>query len=96
MSLNRTSQPRSRAAAAMLLALLVGGCSGRDTDMAEKVARAEAAANRAESAALRAEAAAKRVQGTTDSAISDEPEPQDPPEEINPPDDPPENPNPVG
>jgi hypothetical protein len=47
--------------AASALALVLAGCSGRDTEMAEKLARAEAAAARAESAAIRAEAAAKRV-----------------------------------
>lgn len=42
-------------------ALLTGACSGRDTDMAEKLAAANAAAARAEAAANRAEEAASKL-----------------------------------
>jgi len=51
-------------AASLLLgsALLLGGCSGRDTSAAEKVAQINAAAERAEKAALRAEAAAAKIE----------------------------------
>lgn len=44
-------------AAAIVIAL--SGCSGRDTDMSEKLAAVDAAARRAEAAASRAESAAK-------------------------------------
>ncbi len=52
---------KSLVLAATALALVLAGCSGRDSDVAEKVARAEAAADRAEAAAKQAEAAAKRL-----------------------------------
>lgn len=55
------THPKTFVLAATALALVLSGCSGRDTDNAEKVARAEAAADRAEEAAKRAEAAAKRL-----------------------------------
>ncbi|WP_374531205.1 hypothetical protein [Novosphingobium sp.] len=48
-------------AAIAAAALLLGGCSGRDQELAENAARAEAAAKRAEDAAARAEAAAKKA-----------------------------------
>ncbi len=53
---------RSKAGAALLAAgLLLSGCSGRDTDLAEKSAAAEQSALRAEKAADRAEAAANKA-----------------------------------
>ena len=77
------THPKSLVLAASALALLLAGCSGRDTDMAEKLARAEAAANRAEEAATRAEAAVSRMpiaggqsSESTDSDQQDEPEPK--------------------
>lgn len=60
--------------AATALALVLAGCSGRDTDMAEKLARAEAAAQRAEDAAAKAEAAARRVPAARPPEPSSEPE----------------------
>lgn len=59
LTLRRSRKPVT--IAATTLALLLAGCSGRDADMAEKLARAEAAADRAEEAAKRAEAAVKRM-----------------------------------
>jgi TPP-dependent 2-oxoacid decarboxylase len=60
---------KSRLAALLLATALVAGCSGRDSEMAEKVAAANAAAMRAEQAAQRAEHAAANAQraqpGTT-------------------------------
>lgn len=65
--------------AASALVVTLAGCSGRDVDMAEKLARAEAAAQRAEDAAERAEGALKRVQATrppeAPARNNDEPEP---------------------
>lgn len=64
---------------AVALALALAGCSGRDTAMAEKLARAEAAAQRAETAADRAEASAKRrPPHASEPADDEEPEGQDP------------------
>ena len=60
MTTARQFAPKSRIVLAALLlapALLLGGC-GRDADLAEKVAAADAAALRAEAAAKRAEHAA--------------------------------------
>ena len=53
----------SNALAAVLLAALIplGGCSSRDTVLAEKLAAAEAAAARAEKAAVRAEKSAAKL-----------------------------------
>jgi len=48
--------------AAALAAALLAGCSGRDTDSAERLAEINAAAARAEQAAERAEAAAAKVE----------------------------------
>ncbi len=60
-----TPAPRQvRAAAAAVLAaamLALGGCSDRDTLLAEKVAAADAAALRAQQAAERAEAAVRQA-----------------------------------
>lgn len=57
---DRVPTPRkSLVLAATALALVLAGCSGRDE--AEKIARAEAAADRAEDAAKRAEAAARKL-----------------------------------
>lgn len=67
------AHPRSLVLAASALALLLAGCSSRDTDVAEKLARAEAAAARAESAAARAEASASRATRPT----ADQAEPMD-------------------
>lgn len=57
---------------ASILVLVLAGCSGRDTAMSEKLARAEAAADRAEAAATRAEAAAKRAPASARDATADE------------------------
>lgn len=66
--------------AATALALVLAGCSGRDSDVAEKLARAEAAADRAEDAAKRAETAAKRLPPPpVDAAPAEEEEPADQP-----------------
>ena len=53
------NKPVAGLAAIAAMALLLGGCSDRDQEMSEKLARTEAAAKRAEAAADRAEAAAK-------------------------------------
>ncbi len=50
------------AAAALAALALLGGCSGRDTAGAEKLAGINAAADRAEKAAVRAEIAAAKVE----------------------------------
>lgn len=56
-------KPGPVVAAATLMALaLLGGCSGRDTAGAEKLAAVNSAADRAEKAAVRAEAAAAKVE----------------------------------
>ena len=52
---------KSLVLAASALALVLAGCSGRDSNEAEKIARVEAAADRAEDAAKRAEAAARQL-----------------------------------
>ncbi len=44
------------------MTLVLGGCSGRDIETAEKIATANAAADRAELAATRAEKAASTVE----------------------------------
>lgn len=49
------------AAAALAVTALLGGCSGRDTAEAEKLAAINAAADRAEKAAVRAETAAAKL-----------------------------------
>jgi hypothetical protein len=49
-------------AALALIGTALTGCSGRDTDLSEKVAAADAAARRAEAAAVRAENAAKAAE----------------------------------
>lgn len=54
------------------LALVLAGCSGRDTEMAEKLARAEIAAKRAEAAAAKAEATAKRISARAPEPAADE------------------------
>ena len=64
MTTAQHSGPKSRTVLAALLfapALLLGGCSSRDTVLSEKVAAADAAAARAQMAADRAEKAANRV-----------------------------------
>lgn len=65
------------ALAALALSATLGGCSGRDTDVAEKVAAAEAAANRSEAAAKRAEEAAShsRRQSTQNEVVTEDVEP---------------------
>jgi hypothetical protein len=55
-------------------ALVINGCSGRDTDLAEKLAAVEAAAARAEAAADRAEKAAKTAGAPPVVAMDAEPE----------------------
>lgn len=61
MPIRSPRPPQMLGLAASALVLMLAGCSGRDTDMAEKLARAEAAAKRAEAAAERAEGAVKRI-----------------------------------
>ena len=62
---------RYRILAALLPVALLTACgSGRDADLAEKVARAEAAARRAEQSAQAAENAARRVGAQTAAAQS--------------------------
>jgi NAD(P)-dependent dehydrogenase (short-subunit alcohol dehydrogenase family) len=63
---------------ALAFALILGGCSGREAEMAEKLAQAEAAANRAEDAAKRAEAAAKTLPDAALAGMPIEPEPEPP------------------
>lgn len=55
-------------------ALAISGCSGRDTDLAEKLAAVEAAAARAEAAADRAEKAAKAAGAPPPVVMDAEPE----------------------
>lgn len=57
----RSKAGATLAAAAIAVALL-GGCTGRDTQLAEQTAAAEQQAVRAEKAADRAESAAKTVE----------------------------------
>lgn len=69
---------KARTIAAVLTAgfvsSLLAGCSGRDTDAAEKLAATNAAAARAETAAKRAEAAAAKLTATTANAtVTEEP-----------------------
>jgi hypothetical protein len=52
----------SAAAIALVATALLGGCSGRDTAGAEKLAEINAAAQRAENAAVRAEKAAEKLE----------------------------------
>ena len=71
------------ALAAVLLAALIplGGCSSRDTVLAEKLAAAEAAAARAEKAAVRAEKSAAKLDHQPAAMAQAEPQPpegQDP------------------
>lgn len=54
------------------IALALTGCSDRDTGLAQKLARAEAAAQRAEAAASRAEAAARRVPPRAPEPVAEE------------------------
>ncbi len=57
--------------------LLISGCSGRDTVLAEKIALASAAADRAEKAAERAEAAATKAEkGQAPAVVEVEAEPE--------------------
>ena len=58
----RTKAGPALAAVLLASAMLLGGCSGRDTDLAEKTSAAEQQAIRAENAADRAEAAANKVE----------------------------------
>ena len=75
--LSKSPAPLVLIAFATVLGL--AGCSGRDTDMAEKLARAEAAAQRAEAAATRAETAAKREPARAPEPVEeDEPEQHEP------------------
>lgn len=64
--------------AAALGAGLLGGCSGRDADSAERVAEINAAAARAEKAAERAEAAVAKLQNAKSPVPQYEPEAEDP------------------
>jgi len=72
-----TFAPLSRSAALAVLLIgpaLLGGCSSRDTVLAEKVAAADAAAQRAEMAAQRAENAAKKAEKPAAVQVDAEPE----------------------
>ena len=60
--------PKAALAAIVLAPALLGGCSSRDTQMAEQVSAANAAAMRAEQAAQRAEHAAANAQRAQPSA----------------------------
>lgn len=62
MTIALPTHSKTRLAALLLATSLVAGCSGRDSEMSEKVAAANAAAMRAEQAAQRAEHAAANVQ----------------------------------
>ena len=73
----------TKALAAMLLAALIplGGCSSRDTVLAEKLAAAEASAARAEKAAERAEKSPAKLDHRPAAVAQAEPQPpegQDP------------------
>jgi hypothetical protein len=57
-----------------LMTVLLSACSGRDTELTEKVAAAEQMALRAEKAAKRAEQAAKKAEGLNPPAVEAEPE----------------------
>ena len=77
-----TKENRSRAGTllAALLAgssLLLAGCSGRDTNGAEKIAAAQDAAARAEKAAERAEAAAAKIEKGQTTVVEAEPDATD-------------------
>lgn len=79
MTTARQFGPNSRTALAMLLlapALLLGGCSSRDTLLGEKLAAADAAAVRAEKAADRAEKAAGQSEKQP-AAVEVDAEPED-------------------
>lgn len=74
------TKPRAGAGLVMLTlaAALLAGCSGRDTDSAEKIAQINAATQRAEKAAERAEAAAAQAaKGAAPTVIEMEPESPD-------------------
>ncbi len=60
--------PKAALVAILLAPALLGGCSSRDTQMAEQVSAANAAAMRAEQAAQRAEHAAANAQRAQPSA----------------------------
>jgi ABC-type enterochelin transport system substrate-binding protein len=69
-----TIKPRAStalAAIALGAAVLLGGCSSRDTVLSEKLAAADAAAARAERAAVRAEEALAKVQKANEPAVVD-------------------------
>ncbi len=76
-----------------LLALILGagllaGCSGRDTDSAERLAEINAAAARAEKAAERAEAAVAKLEKASPARIEYEPQAEEPkPDDPTPPED---------
>lgn len=59
------------AAVALAATALLGGCSGRDTEGAEKLASINAAADRAEKAAVRAEAAAAKLEKLAEPTVID-------------------------
>lgn len=66
---------------------LLGGCSGRDADSAERVAEINAATERAEKAAERAEAAVAKLQNARAPVPQYEPAAEDPsPQDAPPPD----------
>lgn len=56
-----------------VVALVLGGCSGRDTDGAEQLAAAQDAARRAEAAADRAEKAARSQSASAPAPMVEEP-----------------------
>ncbi len=77
MSRMSANRPPMGAALAFVVAgaMLLGGCSGRDTDLAEQVGAANAAADRAEKAAEQAEKAAKDAASSQVVEVEPEPEP---------------------
>lgn len=74
--MSRNNPPRLPAGTALTLAaaaaLLLGGCSGRDTDAAEQLSAVNAAAARAEAAAVRAEKAALAAENAGASQSAEE------------------------
>jgi len=66
---------------AALSAVMLAGCSGRDTENAERVAEITANAARAEQAALRAEAAVAKMRGAQPPIAEAEPGVEEPSED---------------
>lgn len=84
--------PKTGLLAGALCACLLGGCSDRNANSAERLAEINAAADRAEKAADRAEAAVAQLQKAGAPIPEIEPEVEEPsPEEAPPPEDQPAN-----